>query len=575
MPRRETITVARVRHGSNFALVLNASSLSRDAHEVMLNTAARIEREPVISSSLAPLCFSRGVRRTVAVLLSTAAYLLSTRTVSAPDAWVLYVVALTIVAGEARAREIAVSGCVVAMLVAVGFGVTQTQSPLDLRVLRLAGPLTVIGLTTWMLLRGAADRRAVVEANRARGHSEWRYRSIFRQSRFPLWELDFSHAMQVLGVLKSEGVTDIVSYSRRTPGFLDSLKPNIRFSEMNDAMFVHFGMRPGVDRMPAHLGSIVADDGQLLEVLQAILDAKDHYDGRGHTTMVDGRSKEVIFGVSISYEGERAGSVIGTLVDVSERVKAQEVLAVAQAELARSSRVAAVGAVSASIAHELNQPLGAVVMNAQTCLRYLRRVPPDVACAIAAAEAVVQEGYRAGEIVRETRELITKRRTRDERINLDALLEETVELLHREIDTIGAVVTLDLQAEPVWLFGDRTALQQAFINLLSNALTAVATQPPEARRLSVALAHDSDHLLVTASDSGPGISAEHLPQIFEPFFTTKEGGIGMGLAISRSAIEAHGGTLTARNQGTGGAVFEAQLPLRREEMRDSCAGDSR
>jgi C4-dicarboxylate-specific signal transduction histidine kinase len=245
---------------------------------------------------------------------------------------------------------------------------------------------------------------------------------------------------------------------------------------------------------------------------------------------------------------------------VSESAQTQQALADAHAELARASRAAAVGAVSASIAHELNQPLGAVVINAQTCLRYLRREPPDVGAAIAAAERVVNEGNRASDIVRQTRELIAKRRTRDERIDLQTLMKEALGLLDRDIEAIGAEATLDLPARPLWLFGDRMALQQAVINLIGNALTAVASQPRENRRLTVMLESDEDHILISVRDTGPGVSPENLHRIFEPFFTTKEGGMGMGLAISRAAIEAHGGTLTARNQQTGGATFECRVP---------------
>jgi signal transduction histidine kinase len=454
-------------------------------------------------------------------------------------------------AGNARDKEISAFGAFVLSLAIVGFGVSNGVNGDWKAIGRLLAEVVAIAVVTLLLLRNAAARRAC----------EWRYQSIFRRSRFPIWELDFSRVIPLLGDLKAMGASDLAEFCRRTSGFLDSLKEEIKILDMNDAMFVHFGMTPGVDEMPPNIASIAVDDDRLLEVLQAVANGEEHCDGRGRIIRRDGRSVDVMLGVSMDLSGSRPGSVIGTLVDVSEREEANKALAAAHAELARASRVATVGTVSASIAHELNQPLGAILLNAQTCLRYLRREAPDIESAVSAAERTVREGNRAAAIVRETREMVARRRQRHEPLGLVGLIEDVVELVSRDVKDAGVEISLNKPAQEAWILGDKVALQQALFNLVSNALHAVSDRHCGKRKLTIALALVGEQATVRVRDTGHGISEDILDRIFDSFFTTKEDGTGMGLTISRTAIEAHGGVLKARNCESGGAEFEFAIPL--------------
>lgn len=464
----------------------------------------------------------------------------------------LYLLAQLLVTSR-NGRETGLVGisAIAALLTIAAFVVNARTAANWAGVVRLSEELIALAVAGLLLSRIAAARQAC----------EWRYESIFTRSRFPILEVDFSPALPFLDNLKARGVVDVVQFSRETPGFLSNLKENVRLLDMNDAMFVHFGMKPGVDLIPRTIASVAVDDDCLLELLQVMWTGKEYYDGGGRITRVDGKKVDVILGASINLKGAGAGSVIVTLVDVSAREAANNALMAANAELARATRVASVGTVSAAIAHELNQPIGAILLNAQTCLRYLRREVPDVGAALSAAERVIREGDRAADIVRETKELVAGRRRRPAPLGVIGLIEDVLELLAQDIADVGAELLVNKPTTEVWILGDRVALQQALANLVLNAVHALREQGIGQRRLIVALAHSEGCATIKVRDTGLGISEQIFNRIFDSFFTTKEEGTGMGLMISKSVIEAHDGTLRARNCEGGGAEFGCTLPL--------------
>jgi signal transduction histidine kinase len=376
-------------------------------------------------------------------------------------------------------------------------------------------------------------------------------------------EQDYSGAIAIIGALKAQGINDLAAYSELNPDFLPTVTAAVLTTEVNDAMMEVLGISSLPDAY-APMTAFSPSPATMLEILQAIHNGKEHYHGRGTLIGLDGKQRAVLVANAFPPDIETIGRVIGALVDVTDCEKAaQEALLAARSELARASRAASVGALSASIAHELNQPLGAVVMNAQTCLRWLRKDPPDVAAAYAAAERAAGAGMRASEIVGETRALLTKRRRRDELVDLHTLVTEVIELLDREISERGASVHADLELNLPFIVADRVSIQQVLVNLVVNALHAVGDRPMGRREISIVVSRaGEDHIRLMIRDRGAGIPDETLSRLFEPFFTTKEGGMGMGLAISRMAVEARGGQLLARNHEDGGAVFECLLPTR-------------
>jgi C4-dicarboxylate-specific signal transduction histidine kinase len=242
-------------------------------------------------------------------------------------------------------------------------------------------------------------------------------------------------------------------------------------------------------------------------------------------------------------------------------------LQVAQAELARMSRVMTMGQLTASIAHEVNQPLMAVVMNAEACVQWLKGDQANVGEARAAAERAIAEGHRAGAIIERVRAIARNAPVVFEALDLNEMIESVLSIVQPELSRQGLALDVYLQAGQPSITGDRVQLQQVMLNLLSNAADAVKASETQQRRVTVISAMDpSGEVCVNVEDCGGGVAADHLDVIFNPFFTTKQDGIGMGLAICRSIIDAHGGRLWAEPCTPAGMRFRFTLPNRSPQV---------
>jgi PAS domain S-box-containing protein len=258
---------------------------------------------------------------------------------------------------------------------------------------------------------------------------------------------------------------------------------------------------------------------------------------------------------------------VAVVRDTTERERAEEALRQTQAELSHVSRVMTVGALTASIAHEVNQPLAAVVTNGNACLRWLAREVPDVEEARAAVERVIKEGQRAGEVIRRIRALAQRTDPQAAWLDLNDVIREVVALMHGEARQPRVALWTDLAGGLPPVLGDRVQLQQVLLNLLINgieAMQAVMDRPWELWIRSQR--HDVDTVLVAVQDAGIGLDPQQMARLFDPFFTTKPGGMGIGLAISRTIIEAHGGRLWATPNDGPGATFQFTLPLNNERQ---------
>ncbi|SEF10307.1 PAS domain S-box-containing protein [Rhizobiales bacterium GAS191] len=264
-------------------------------------------------------------------------------------------------------------------------------------------------------------------------------------------------------------------------------------------------------------------------------------------------------------ERGRPTAILETNTDITGRKRAQETLAKAQAELAHVTRVATLGELTASIAHEVNQPLAGIVTNGEACLRWLERdVHEEVKNAV---ERMISDGRRAGEVVRHLRELSRKGNTQNTPLNLDDVVEDALPLVQREVSNHRVSLALDLAGDLPMVLGDRVQLQQVIINLLVNAIQAMAPLADRPRELVIRTRqNETDQVLVMVQDSGPGIDPEIESQLFNAFFTTKSDGMGMGLSICRSIIEAHGGRVWASQNAEAGATFQFALPSHGKEL---------
>jgi PAS domain S-box-containing protein len=253
---------------------------------------------------------------------------------------------------------------------------------------------------------------------------------------------------------------------------------------------------------------------------------------------------------------------IGAAQDVTRRRLSEEALGKARSELAHVSRVTSLGVLSASIAHEINQPLAAIITNGETSLRWLARAEPDVEKARELTRRVVADARRAAEIIDRIRAMATRRAPEQTPLSLDDIVRESMTFLRHELQSRGISVALDFAPNLPRVVGDRTQLQQVVVNLTVNAVQAMG-QSEDARPgiLIRTMPGDAEMAYCHIEDSGPGIDPTHLPHLFDSFFTTKDSGMGMGLPISRSIIEAHGGHIRADNDSAlGGARFSFALP---------------
>jgi C4-dicarboxylate-specific signal transduction histidine kinase len=247
-----------------------------------------------------------------------------------------------------------------------------------------------------------------------------------------------------------------------------------------------------------------------------------------------------------------------------ERKHAEEARREAQAELARVSRVTTMGELTASLAHEVNQPIAAAVTNANTCLRWLTRDHPDVEEARAAAMRIVKDGTRAAEIVKRIRLLFKKSTLQRELVDVNEAIREMIVLLRNEATRYNITVRVELAADLPRIMGDRVQLQQVLMNLIVNSIDAMK-EVDGARELAVKSQRtEKDEVLLSVSDTGVGLPPQQADQIFNAFFTTKAHGTGMGLRISRSIVESHGGRLWAADNTPRGASFYFGLPTKVE-----------
>jgi PAS domain S-box-containing protein len=257
----------------------------------------------------------------------------------------------------------------------------------------------------------------------------------------------------------------------------------------------------------------------------------------------------------------------GAVVDMHDWKQAQEELRDTQAELAHMMRVLTMGELAASIAHEVNQPLASIITNGETGLRRLARSRPDVETIRELTGRMVADARRAAEIIDRVRAMATRQTPKRAPLSLNDIIRESMDLLRHEFQSRSVSVSLDLASALPPVVGDRTQLQQVIVNLAINAVQAMAQSGGPRRNISIrTMLSDPKTVSCTIEDSGPGIDAGHLPHLFDSFFTTKNTGMGIGLPICRSIIEAHHGHIRAgSNSVLGGALFSFALPANGED----------
>jgi C4-dicarboxylate-specific signal transduction histidine kinase len=282
----------------------------------------------------------------------------------------------------------------------------------------------------------------------------------------------------------------------------------------------------------------------------------------------DGSRVPVLIGAA-AFDG-RPDQGVAYILDLTERKRAEEQARESerryrevQAELAHANRVATMGQLSGSIAHEVNQPLTAMITNAQAALRWLAALPPNLEEVRQALASIVKNGNRANEVIGGIRALVKKSSPKNDCFEINDAIREVVELTRSEVTKNGIQVQAHLAKALPLIEGDRVQLQQVILNFIVNAIEAMTAVDDGHRELFIKTAEDSaGSVLVTVQDSGPGLTSETIRRVFDTFYTTKPSGMGMGLSICRAIIEAHGGRVWLKPNSPRGAIFGFNLPTR-------------
>lgn len=390
--------------------------------------------------------------------------------------------------------------------------------------------------------------------------SEFRYRNIFRAMAVSFWELDFSQVGLMLRGVRKSGVTDLVGYLAANHDFVRDMMRATRVIDVND----YAVMLQGRGDKGEMLGNIEpfwpeASTPVYAASVIAAITGKPGFSAETRMRKLDGSEFDALFTASFPSEGVANAKLLIGVIDISERVAAQETLRRVQAEFAHAARLSTLGELAASIAHEVNQPLAAIATNASAGLRWLDRPEPNLEEVRALATRISADARRAADIITRIRGMAVRGTAEHAPLSLASVIEEAAAFLRHDMQAQRVSLQLALPADLPPVLGDRTQLQQVVVNLAMNAAQAIA-QSTGPRRVVVSASHENGRVTVNVDDTGPGIPPDHLDRLFQSFFTTKEGGMGIGLPICRSIVESHGGAINAENREGGGARFRFTLP---------------
>jgi PAS domain S-box-containing protein len=297
---------------------------------------------------------------------------------------------------------------------------------------------------------------------------------------------------------------------------------------------------------------------------RASIDRKDFAHGY-RLLMPDGSVKHVHATAHAVMDASGGMEFVGAVTDITARKRAEMELHEAQASLAHVTRVTALGELAASIAHEVNQPLAAVVSHAAACRRWLDREPPDLKEARGTVQAIIKDGTRAGEVIQRVRALVSKAPDQRAALHINDVIDEVISLVQHELLSHQVSLRLELCPDLPVVIADRVQLQQVILNLVINAIEAMQPVTGRSRELVIRTGrHQDGQVLVTVKDCGIGFATGNADRLFDAFFTTKSSGMGMGLSICRSIVGAHGGRLSASANAGPGATFQFTLPFDRE-----------
>lgn len=373
-----------------------------------------------------------------------------------------------------------------------------------------------------------------------------------------VWAEDWSEVGHAIVTLREAGI-DPVTYLATTPGALARLHATVRVTDVNSFTLELMGM-PDKRALIGPLASVVPESAQTFARWFAALASGERlYRFESRVRRLDGSLRDCLVMAELPQAPEGLSNLLVCVVDITGYKADQIRLALAERAVERAFRASAMGVVTAAIAHEVNNPLAAVVTNAEAALRWLRRPNPDIAEAEAAIVAAIAAALRARDVVDRTRLLLGTASAQTTALETHRVISEAVQFVERELRFGDVALRLDIAAGTPRILADPVQVQQILTNLLLNAAKALA-ESGGIREITLRAGPHPDGVLIDVADSGAGIPADRLSRIFEPFYSTRQDGMGLGLPICRAAAEAQGGRIWATSPAGSGARFHLLLP---------------
>lgn len=393
------------------------------------------------------------------------------------------------------------------------------------------------------------------------GTSAEEYRKLIHYLPVALWQVDTRGASAVFDRLKAEGVTDISAYLDAHPELVEHAKDAVRVTAVNREAVSLLRGNSASDLVGPVRYVFSATPDLAKRVMVAHFEGRRNYFEGTRIATFDGTSVDVLFTVTYATPSRALDTSLLMMIDIGERLKTETQLRQLQADFTHAARISMLGELATSIAHEVKQPLTAIVTNAETSLRWLAREDVSVPKLKQLTTRIISNARRAGDIVQRVRGMAAKHDPGRASLDLNEVVEEALLFVRHDIESWSIDLSVRYGAPLPRVTGDRIQLQQVVVNLLVNSVQAIAQGGGLARRIELGTSADGDGSVVFCiRDTGPGIADENLERIFDSFFTTKDMGMGIGLAICQSIVVAHGGRITVSNHPDGGAQFRFSLP---------------
>ena len=391
--------------------------------------------------------------------------------------------------------------------------------------------------------------------------SEARYRRVLDTLAVAIWEHDFRPVKAATEALRADGVTDLRRYLADHPEFVRETRQAVRITAVNETGLQMLGVTKKEEFFERLSDFLPEEDESFAECIMAIDENRLTFTAETRVRTVKGELIPII--VALKFPPDAGlDRISGSILDNRERLEMQAMLDRTRGELQHALRAASLGELATSIAHEVNQPLTAIMSYAQAAQRWLEHVPANIQETQKALARIVEATGRASAVIRHIRATARKTILELVPVALDETLACAIELVLCEAQAQCVSITRSLQCSGAMVSGDRVVLQQVFVSLLTNAIDALQRVTDRERRIRVETVCEESRALIWIIDSGPGFGDIADDRIFQGFYTTKAKGIGLGLAISRSAIEVHGGTIRIADYISGtGAAIAISLPL--------------